>query len=102
MPGDTSHLYGPLVGPFLFRYDSLAWDVPRETLENLRMAASDKSASVPSLNDLSAEDRLVVVSALELKAASVLRAQRAESNPAVAQIRGQEYAALQSLAARFR
>lgn len=59
------------------------------------------ASSSPSIDSLSKDERAIVVAALDLKAASVSRAARSESNPAVVEIRAREHAAIQALIARF-
>lgn len=60
------------------------------------------TASNVSIDSLSKDERSFVVSALQLKAASIARAEKAESNPAVAEIRARERAAVEALVLRFR
>lgn len=55
-----------------------------------------------SIDSLSSAERALVVASLELKIASVVRAFRSESNPAVREARSQEQAALEVLVHRFR
>lgn len=60
-------------------------------------------ATIPvSIDALSKDERAIVVSSLQLKAASVARAAKAESNPAVAEIRSRELAAIEALVSLFR
>lgn len=58
-------------------------------------------ATVSKVEDLSSDDRKIVVAALELKMSSVMRAAKSESNSAVAELRQKEYATLLALANRF-
>lgn len=62
------------------------------------MATSDK---VTSIDSLSKDERALVVASITLKMASVARAAKGEANPAVAELRNREYAALNQLAVRF-
>lgn len=55
-----------------------------------------------SIDSLSKDERGLIVSALQLKAASIARAEKAEANPAVAEIRVRERAAVEALVLRFR
>lgn len=59
-------------------------------------------ATSVSIDALSKDERSLVVAALQLKAASVTRAVKAESNPAIAEIRSREVAAIDALIVRFR
>lgn len=59
------------------------------------------TASV-SIDSLSKDERSLVVSALQLKLASISRAAKSEANPAVAEIRVREGAAVEALIGRFR
>lgn len=54
-----------------------------------------------SIDSLSKDERAIVVAALTLKAASISRSIKAESNPAVKEIRVREGAAIDALIARF-
>lgn len=60
------------------------------------------ATSSPSIDALSKDERSIIVAALQLKSASVSRAAKAETNPAVAEIRAREIAAIEALALRFR
>lgn len=59
------------------------------------------TASSVSIDLLSKDERSLVVSSLKLKLASIERSAKAESNPAVAEIRVREAAAVSALIARF-
>lgn len=56
----------------------------------------------PSIDSLSKDERSLIVSALQLKAASIARAAKSEPNPAVAEIRIREGLAVDALVLRFR
>lgn len=60
------------------------------------------NSSPVSIDSLSKDELNLVVSALQLKVASVSRAAKAESNPAVSEIRVREVAAIEALIVRFR
>jgi len=53
------------------------------------------------IDELSKEDRALIVSALELMAARVFRACKAEKNDAIAELRSKEYSAIMDLSRRF-
>lgn len=63
------------------------------------MATSHPSVSIDSLTK---DERAIIVAALQLKSASVSRAGKAETNPAVSEIRVREVAAIEALSLRFR
>ena len=60
------------------------------------------ATSSPSIDSLSKDERVMIVDALKLKHASVLRAFRAESNADIAEIRRLESIKIDSLILRFR
>lgn len=60
-------------------------------------------ATTPAtIDSLSKDERALVVASLELKKASVLRAAKAASNPAIQEILSREASAIDVLVIRFR
>lgn len=62
------------------------------------MATAEKIVNV---DQLSKDERALVVASLTLKRASVLRAMKAETNQAVVEVRSKESAAIEALIGRF-
>lgn len=62
------------------------------------MATAEK---ITNVDQLSKDERAIVVASLTLKRASVLRAMKSETNQAVVEARSKESAAIDALIARF-
>lgn len=58
-------------------------------------------ATVTKVEELSAAERQMIVGAIELKVASVIRAAKGEKNPTIAELRAKEAAQLNALAIKF-
>lgn len=59
------------------------------------------SGSVPTIDSLSKDERKLIVSAIDLKIASLIRAARAESDDTIRELRTKQIESMETLSRRF-